>query len=332
MPTDGEDRKQRLKLQRDFYTEEYSKLQAVIRNEERLIDKFAKLVPSSLLVIQSVLLHLNRIFNDLEGELIHQLPPVFRKVSEDFDKLFLNYAAIIRLRDDIQRNTNLDEKQDQMQRFHENLTDMQRSQPILINNLVDIINVQFNEYINHGFSEFSDHFQNFIKLVDTFHYKLAEFHPFLDGALNQTGSHFDNLEQFASHTQEVEEQLSEFKKGIFLQGEPVLEQIIREFDVFLTNLLQSEGSIHLEAQFDQLATLQARFETDLQNHISHEFSRHGEQLEQSLARLTQYCQEQLDVYQKITPTPNPDYPGHLDKIQEKIAQLTEKIDQISKSN
>ena len=221
----------RLSFQIDFLTEQRTKLTAEKTLQDNLITKFHESAYPNMILLQSLILSWFQQLNQMDQLILDNITNRMQEKIVDMDKILVNYLGIFQLRSRISQTNNQIQQETQLQQFSENLDQFRQSQEKLKNTLYDELLFQYNTIIDESTEQFQDQFQEIIKLLDSFQIMMAKMHTLIPKEL------IFSLDESTSKIQDVEDHIENFRKPIHFGGEPVILQLVDNFDANLNQIL-----------------------------------------------------------------------------------------------
>ncbi len=221
----------RLSFQIDFLTEQRTKLTAEKTLQDNLITKFHESAYPNMILLQSLILSWFQQLNQMDQLILDNITNRMQEKIVDMDKILVNYLGILQLRSRISQTNNQIQQETQLQQFSENLDQFRQSQEKLKNTLYDELLFQYNTIIDESTEQFQDQFQEIIKLLDSFQIMMAKMHTLIPKEL------IFSLDESTSKIQDVEDHIENFRKPIHFGGEPVILQLVDNFDANLNQIL-----------------------------------------------------------------------------------------------
>jgi hypothetical protein len=225
----------------DFFTNQRVSIDAQIKVKKESIEKFSNLIEPTFLITQSTVLAMNQAYNEIEINILTKLDKQNQLLNEKFENIIINYVRIVQLGIEIYKNKASNEFNTNKKFFEENLFRTKEAQPNLIVSIIDTLLMDINIDIDDAYSLFNENYRNILKILDTFQLKITQYHSIL----SEFPSISSELSKISSIAQDLEEELTEFKRHLHLNIESFIYKYIKQLEPILSQILdnikQEEG-------------------------------------------------------------------------------------------
>lgn len=317
--------------QLDFLTNERAKLLAQKKAQEDAITTFSKTLLPNLILVQTLILSWFEQMNDLDEDIVEHLVQHMEDKFSILLDIFVNYLGIVKLRVDIEKKQNDAKYQSQLAQFYTNLEATKNSQKDLKKNLFIELYYQYNLAIDAKIELFQKQFQEIIKLLDAFQIQVTKLHGLLPDDI------IHGLNEFPVYIQELEEAIDIFRKTIHLNGEPLINTMLDQFDTLLQDTLTKTNDIiplianpqeFMELQYQQFDDIKTKFVEQIWQENDTKVYALTENLNEQVDAFVQYINRSFDTIHDIKVNLNPQILLDLTDIEGKIENLSEKISKL----
>jgi len=319
--------------QQDFLTQERIKLAAKLKSQEETIKNFNAILHPTLLMAQSLILDWMDLGDKLESGISTSLDTKLKEYFAHPLQIFLNYIGILKLKMDILKSPDQSKQREQIAQFEEKMIHLKEECQQLKKMVGEEYYFQYDLAIDAVFEPHQKRFQEFVKVIDAFHLKLTSIHSLVPSELQFMWG------ESSEKIQRIEEEIEVIRKKLHNSGEQLIYRLMDGFIRILSQILtkteeKTVVSLNLEeytqAQYKDLQYIRDQFLYDIDNEVISSLYDLLRALNIETTAFLNYFQGIFDKFHEITPAIDSELQRDLQYIDQRILEITIKVQELQK--